>query len=52
MRESYRDKRNRQARIAKEKIENGERRKEQRRKSDRRIEERRKTDRRFVGVYP
>ena len=48
MRESYRDKRNRQARIAKERIENGERRKEQRRKSDRRIEERRKSDRRVT----
>ena len=46
MRESYRDKRNRQARIAKEKIESGERRKEQRRKADRRVEERRQTDRR------
>ena len=46
MRESYRDKRNRQARIAKEKIENGERRKEQRRKADRRVEERRQADRR------
>ena len=46
MRESYRDKRNRQARIAKERIENGERRKEQRRKADRRVEERRQADRR------
>ena len=46
MRESYRDKRNRQARIAKEKIESGERRKEQRRKADRRVEERRQADRR------
>ena len=46
MRESYRDKRNRQARIAKEKIESGERRKEQRRKVDRRVEERRQADRR------
>ncbi len=46
MRESYRDKRNRQPRIAKEKIENGERRKEQRRKADRRVEERRQADRR------
>ena len=46
MRESYRDKRNRQARIAKERIENGERRKEQRRKVDRRVEERRQADRR------
>lgn len=48
MRESFRDKRNRQARIAKERIENEERRKEQRRKSDRRVEERRHTDRRTV----
>lgn len=47
MRESYRDKRNRQARIAKEKIESGERRKEQRRKADRRVEERRQADRRI-----
>ena len=46
MRESYRDKRNRQARIAKERVENEERRKEQRRKSDRRVEERRQADRR------
>ena len=46
MRESYSDKRNRQARIAKERIENGERRKEQRRKADRRVEERRQADRR------
>ena len=46
MRESYKDKRNRQARIAKERIENGERRKEQRRKADRRVEERRQADRR------
>ena len=46
MRQSYRDKRNRQARIAKERIENGERRKEQRRKADRRVEERRQADRR------
>lgn len=54
MRESYRDKRNRQARTAKERVENEERRKEQRRKTDRneldrRIGERRsETDRRFV----
>ena len=46
MRESYKDKRNRQARIAKERFENEERRKEQRRKSDRRVEERRQADRR------
>ena len=46
MRESYRDKINRQARIAKERVENEERRKEQRRKSDRRVEERRQADRR------
>ena len=46
MRESYRDKRNGQARIAKERVENEERRKEQRRKSDRRVEERRQADRR------
>ena len=46
MRESYRDKRNRQSRIAKERVENEERRKEQRRKSDRRVEERRQADRR------
>ena len=46
MRESYKDKRNRQARIAKERVENEERRKEQRRKSDRRVEERRQADRR------
>lgn len=46
MRESYIDKRNRQARIAKERVENEERRKEQRRKSDRRVEERRQADRR------
>ena len=46
MRESYRDKRNRQARIAKERVENEERRKEQRRKTDRRVEERRQADRR------
>ena len=46
MSESYRDKRNRQARIAKERVENEERRKEQRRKSDRRVEERRQADRR------
>ena len=43
MRESYRDKRNRQARIAKEKQESSEeRRKEERRKNERRKEERRK----------
>ena len=46
MRESYRDKRNRQARIAKERIVNGVIRKEQRRKADRRVEERRQADRR------
>ena len=46
MRESYRDKRNRQARIAKERVENEERRKEQRRKADRRVGERRQADRR------
>lgn len=46
MRESYRDKRNRQARTAKERVENEERRKEQRRKTDRRVEERRQADRR------
>ena len=39
MRESYRDKRNRQARIAREKEEYMDRRKEQRRKEDRRSEE-------------
>ena len=43
MRESYRDKRNRQARISKEKqVSFEEKRKEQRRKNDRRKEERRK----------
>ncbi len=47
MRESYRDKRNRQARIAREKEENFEdRRKSQRRQNDRRKEERRAEDRR------
>jgi len=46
MRESYRDKRNRQARIAREKEAFEERRKEQRRKAERRQEERRQGDRR------
>ena len=47
MRESYRDKRNRQARIAKEKQASfEERRKEERRKNERRREERRNNDRR------
>lgn len=46
MRESYRDKRNRQARIAREKEEYMDRRKEQRRKDDRRQKERRNSDRR------
>lgn len=46
MRESYRDKRNRQARIAREKEEYVDRRKEQRRKEDRRQAERRYHDRR------
>ncbi len=46
MRESYRDKRNRQARIAREKEAFEERRKEQRRKEERRQEERRQGERR------
>lgn len=46
MRESYRDKRNRQARIAREKEEYLDRRVEQRRKEDRREKERRVHDRR------
>lgn len=46
MRESYRDKRNRQARIAREKEEYMDRRKEQRRKEDRRQKERRVGERR------
>ncbi len=46
MRESYRDKRNRQSRIAREKEEYADRRKEQRRKDDRRQKERRNADRR------
>ena len=46
MRESYRDKRNRQARIAQEREQGVERRKEQRRKEDRRTGERRQEDRR------
>lgn len=49
MRESYRDKRNRQARIAKEKENNFEdRRKAQRRENERRQEERRSGDRRRI----
>lgn len=49
MRESYRDKRNRQARIAKEKENNFEdRRKAQRRENERRPEERRSGDRRRI----
>lgn len=48
MRESYRDKRNRQARIAREKNSSFEdRRKEQRRKSERRQDERRKNNKGF-----
>ena len=47
MRESYRDKRNRQARIAREKEEYMDRRKEQRRKEDRRQKERRVGERRM-----
>lgn len=47
MRESYRDKRNRQARIAREKEEYMDRRKEQRRKEDRRQKERRAGERRM-----
>lgn len=51
MRESYRDKRNRQARIAREKQENfEERRKQERRKNERRQEERRKDDRRKENI--
>jgi 23S rRNA (guanosine2251-2'-O)-methyltransferase len=46
MRESYRDKKNRQARIAREKEEYIDRRKDQRRKDDRRQIERRSSDRR------
>ena len=46
MRESYRDKRNRQARLAREREEFVERRVEQRRKGERRQEERRTGDRR------
>lgn len=46
MRESYRDKRNRGARIAREKEEYIDRRKDQRRKNDRREKERRNSDRR------
>lgn len=46
MRESYRDKRNRQARIAQEREQGVERRREQRRKEDRRTGERRQEDRR------
>lgn len=48
MRESYRDKRNRQARIAMEREEYMDRRKEQRRKEDRRDKERRQGDRRVA----
>lgn len=48
MRESYRDKRNRGARIAREKEEYIDRRKDQRRKSDRREKERRNADRRVA----
>lgn len=46
MRESYRDKRSRQSRIAREKNENEERRKSERRDMERRGEQRRGTDRR------
>ena len=48
MRESFRDKRNRQARIAREREEYMDRRKEQRRKEDRREKERRQGDRRVA----
>ena len=52
MRESYRDKRNRQARIAREKEEYMDRRKDQRRKEDRREKERRRADRRVAERRP
>jgi len=47
MRESYRDQRNRQARISREKMENGERRSGNRRNDKRRIDERRIGERRY-----
>jgi hypothetical protein len=51
MRQSYREKRSRQARIAKEKQDSYEdRRKEQRRKKDRRQDERRSGDERPVKM--
>lgn len=48
MRESYRDKQNRRARIAREKANFPDRRKSERRKDDRRQEERRNADRRVA----